>query len=488
MGKHYILKVFSGPHIGAEILLARGKMLIGRGDQCDIILYDSAISTEHVELVISDQEIQLSSIDQPIFIAGKALNEKTVNVDTYQFITIGTTHFSIGINGEDWPQMSIPELDFLSKETAPSTTDTDTSIDLKPNSPFNYLTIPEIKRVIAKYLVGLKYTKLSAALSLVLTTGVAVAASMVLDGESLQQQEATYASIDGVFQKHNISKKKIEITPETITELQHKITQAEFSGIKLKQLNNILLVQGNVTSRAQKKQLIKLLEPYIEKMQLQVYIKQQQLSSAQTIASELDIDKLSFSITKPNILTVKGYVENDSDWLQAKTVLKDDVEGISEIDDQHLETQQHRIRELEELLEEQELLSLIDIKSSPGQILAMAELTKENAQRWKTVAYTFKQRYGKHPFLKSKIILLKTDPEDLNIEIRGVITTSDGNNIVLTSSGNYKQGEQFPNGFTIKLIQPKKVILSKNRQEIELSITSQAYKEHTLDTELTDKL
>jgi type III secretion system YscD/HrpQ family protein len=482
MGNHYILKVFSGPHIGAEILLSRGRMLIGRGDQCDIVLYDSAISLEHVELVISDQEIQISSIDQTIFIAGKALTEKTVKVDTYQFITIGTTHFSIGINGEDWPQIVIPELDVLSTETTESV-ETGTSLDSKPDSPFHSISFPDFKRSVAKYLVRSKYTKLSVALSLVLTTSAAIAVSLALDGDLTQQ--ASYASINGVFQKYDTDtpKKKVEIASETITKLKRKITQAKFSDIDVEQENNKFLVQGNVTSKTQKKQLIKLLEPYSHKIQLRVYIKQQQLSSAKNIASELRINKLNFSIIEPNILIVKGYIENENDWLQAKDILKDDIEGISEIDDEDVETQNHRILELEKLLEEQELISLVDIKSTPGQVLVMAELTQENAQHWETIAYTFKQRYGKHPILKAKIILLEMDPNDLDIQIRGIVTTGNESNIVLTTSGSYKEGEQFSNGFTIKTIEPRRVVLSRNHQTIELPIMNSALAKNDIDTD-----
>ena len=483
MGNHYILKVFSGPHIGAEILLSRGRMLIGRGDQCDIVLYDSAISLEHVELVISDQEIQLSSIDQTIYIAGKALTEKMVKVDTYQFITIGTTHFSIGINGENWPQIVIPELDILSTETTESI-ETGKSLDSEPDSPFHGISFPGFKKSVAKYLVRSKYTKLSVALSLVLTTSAAIAVSLALDGDLVTQQ-ASYASINGVFQKYDAdtSKKKVEIASETITKLKRKITQAKFSDIDIEQENNKFLVQGNVTSKTQKKQLIKLLEPYSHKIQFLVYIKQQQLSSAKNIASELQINKLNFSITKPNILTVKGYIENENDWLQAKDILKDDIEGISEIDDKEVETQNHRIQELETLLEEQELISLVDIKSTPGQVLVMAELTQENAQHWETIAYTFKQRYGKHPLLKAKIVLLEMDPNDLDIQIRGIVTTGNDSSIVLTSSGSYKEGEQFSNGFTIKTIEPRRVVLSRNHQTIELPIMNSALAKNDINTD-----
>lgn len=481
MGNHYILKVYSGPHIGAEIILSRGRMLIGRGDQCDIILYDSAISLEHVELVISDQEIQLSSIDQTIFIAGKALTEKTIKVDIYQCITIGTTHFSIGINGEDWPQIVIPEFDGLSKETTESA-EIGTSLDSKPNSLFQSISFSDFKRSVAKYLVRSKYTKLSVALSLVLTTSAAIAVSLVFDGDSVKQH-ASYASIDGVFQKYDTSKKKVEIVSETIAELKRKITQERFSDIEFEQVNNKILVQGNVANSAQKEQLVKLLEPYSHRIQIRVYIKQQQLSSAKNIASELNIDKLNFSITKPNILTVKGYIENENDWLQAKDILKDDIEGVSEIDDKDVETQNHRIQELEKLLEEQELIPLVDIKSTPGQVLVMAELTQENTQHWETIAYTFKQRYGKYPLLKAKIVLLEMDPNDLDLQIRGIVTTGKDSSIVLTPSGSYKEGEQFSNGFTIKTIEPRKIVLSRNHQTIELPIMNSALAENDINTD-----
>jgi type III secretion system YscD/HrpQ family protein len=488
MGKRFILKVFSGPHVGAEILLSRGKMLVGRGDQCDIILYDSAISSKHVELIISDEEIQVSSIDQPIYIEGKTLKEKIAKVNAYQFITIGTTHFSIGINGEDWPKITIPKLDFLSKETDKNN---DASLAPVPDTSIKALSFSGIKEIFTKYLIGSKYSKLSASLGLALTTGAAVAASVVFNGATPNNQQTAFASLsgNGIFQEQIPSKKKDEITPEEITVIQQKIAKIKLSDIEIKQKNNKLLVQGTVVSSKQKKQLEKLLKPYILAIQEQdVYIKEELISSAKIIVSELDLDGLAFSIKKPHTLTIKGYIEDEGSWLQARDILKNDLAGIRKIDDEEVETQNHRIEELEKLLEEQELLPLVDIQSSAGQVLAMAELTHENAQRWETIAYTFKQRYGKHPLLKEKIVLLEMNPNDFDIQIRGIVTTGNDKNVVLTASGSYGVGEQFSNGFTIKAIEPKKIVLSRNHQSIDLPIYNPEPAEKPTNTKPTKKL
>jgi len=471
MGKQYLLKVFSGPHIGAEILLSRGKTLIGRSDQCGIVLYDSAISLEHVELIISDQEILVSSLDKLIFIEGKELSEKTVKVDTYQFITIGTTHFSIGINGEDWPQITIPKLNTLPEKPLQQTDDS-LSKTQKEDSNSQLSGSSGIRVLFPKLHIRSKRSRLAAVIGVALTTSAAVA-SMAYSETSSKQHSTNKISLN---------------SPESFKRLQQKITKDKFPNIKLSRQDKQFLVQGSVTNTTQKQQLDKLLKPNLHVVQQQVFVKEKQISSAKTIASELNVDSLTFSMPRPNILSAKGYIENERDWLQAREIISNDIQGVSKIDDKHVETQNHRIQELEKLLEEQELLSLVDIKSTPGQVLVMAELTNENAQHWETIAYTFKQRYGKHPLLKAKIVLLEMDPNDLDIQIRGIVTTGNDSSIVLTPSGSYKEGEQFKNGFTIKTIEPRKIVLSRNHQTIELPINNSNPAETNINTEPTENL
>ena len=47
-----ILKFFSGPHMGAEIPLVPGDVVVGSGESCDVILHDSTVARQHVHITV----------------------------------------------------------------------------------------------------------------------------------------------------------------------------------------------------------------------------------------------------------------------------------------------------------------------------------------------------------------------------------------------------------------------------------------------------
>ena len=47
-----ILKFFSGPHMGAEIPLVPGDVVVGSGENCDVILHDSTVARQHVHITV----------------------------------------------------------------------------------------------------------------------------------------------------------------------------------------------------------------------------------------------------------------------------------------------------------------------------------------------------------------------------------------------------------------------------------------------------
>lgn len=50
--KQIILKIFSGPHMGAEIPLMPGDIVVGSGESCDVILHDSTVAPQHVHITV----------------------------------------------------------------------------------------------------------------------------------------------------------------------------------------------------------------------------------------------------------------------------------------------------------------------------------------------------------------------------------------------------------------------------------------------------
>ena len=63
-----VLRIFAGPHLGAEIMLPEGSQVIGSGDSCDIILYDSSVASRHAALEIGTEEVRIRPLDGEVLL------------------------------------------------------------------------------------------------------------------------------------------------------------------------------------------------------------------------------------------------------------------------------------------------------------------------------------------------------------------------------------------------------------------------------------
>lgn len=109
-----LLKVFSGPHVGAEIQLRDGEHIVGSGDDCDVILNDQLISDRHVRIVIKGARVDIEPLDESkVLIDGKPISGETA-LELFQYFTIGTTHLAIGPEDAIWPNHDFPEFQLQS--------------------------------------------------------------------------------------------------------------------------------------------------------------------------------------------------------------------------------------------------------------------------------------------------------------------------------------------------------------------------------------
>lgn len=107
---NHILKILSGPNLGAEVALVHGEYTIGSGDACDIILADSAIADCHLRLFVQQDTVTVFPLD------GKVLRE-TLQLDTdgevvgdFIPLTVGGTHICFGPANEAWPNLPVSSL------------------------------------------------------------------------------------------------------------------------------------------------------------------------------------------------------------------------------------------------------------------------------------------------------------------------------------------------------------------------------------------
>ena len=68
-----LLKIISGPHLGAEIPLTSGSTVLGSSNSCDIILQDSTVAERHLRISLSKNQkrgepLLIKTIDAPVIV------------------------------------------------------------------------------------------------------------------------------------------------------------------------------------------------------------------------------------------------------------------------------------------------------------------------------------------------------------------------------------------------------------------------------------
>ena len=107
--QQWLLKVFSGPHAGAEIVLTDGEHVVGSGDDCDIILDDPQIASRHARLLVQDGAIRFTALDDAdTYVEGQSVKDSPL--EAFQFLTIGDTHLAAGPADAQWPQREAPSI------------------------------------------------------------------------------------------------------------------------------------------------------------------------------------------------------------------------------------------------------------------------------------------------------------------------------------------------------------------------------------------
>ncbi|QCU72765.1 FHA domain-containing protein [Luteimonas yindakuii] len=70
-----VLRIVAGLHAGASRALAEREMiLVGSGDDCDIVLADRGVAIRHALISVIDGAVQLRALDAPLKLEGRLLH------------------------------------------------------------------------------------------------------------------------------------------------------------------------------------------------------------------------------------------------------------------------------------------------------------------------------------------------------------------------------------------------------------------------------
>lgn len=105
------LRLFDGIHVGAERALAEGEtVVIGCGDDCDVILSDAGVAVHHCYLGVRDGVMSLRAMDAPARVDGEVLRPGDPRVlEPFAMVNLGSASFAAGPRwSEQWRNVARP--------------------------------------------------------------------------------------------------------------------------------------------------------------------------------------------------------------------------------------------------------------------------------------------------------------------------------------------------------------------------------------------
>ena len=96
---YLLLRIFSGPHMGAELVLPMGTYLVGGDDSCDIILQDSTLAPRHATLEVAlgndgTPKLHVAPLDGQVTVHEESLGEEGGDLPESTPCFLGMTAFA----------------------------------------------------------------------------------------------------------------------------------------------------------------------------------------------------------------------------------------------------------------------------------------------------------------------------------------------------------------------------------------------------------
>ena len=332
LDKTHLLKVFSGPHVGAEVLLGDGDHVLGSGEDCDVILNDRLIAERHVRLSIHGNEVTCVPLDQAkVFIDGREIAEQRLGA--FQYFTVGNTHLGIGPADQPWPNHDFPRFELN------PTTDNQQEVEQEEEALVDPVESseaadrsqaddPERKDAVDSPASSKSETNASAPRR---RRAFAILAAI-----------ATLAMFSGgagwfVWTELRASS-SAKPPPVTAADIQSLIKQeAPQSDVSAMVEDGVIMVRGYVANRDIKKRLRSALLQRDDNLNIGISDTDSLVSAAQAV---LNMHRLALHAApgRQGEVVVSGEVKDLAEWKRVREAILNDVSQIRELDDANVTT------------------------------------------------------------------------------------------------------------------------------------------------------
>jgi len=453
----YVLKVLSGPHIGAEIPLNLGTYTVGKADDCDIILKDEFIADKQLSLTLDQNSIKITDAKENTSLAGLYLEETQTDAQLFDIIGIGSTFFTLGAPDHAWPNLSVPkEVSYKKQisETAEESEENEANED--PSSPKRKIEVDQdashLKKRYASTLNFLSSQTPKTQIGIAIGASIAFAIILIIIFYFIISDLSSgpqYTSTEEV-------KKTEEIIKKLGLEKQLNVTGP---------IEGIVIIKGYIDDQNNQKKLVDALSKAKISNQLDVYSNKKILTSVENVLKTKNLD-LKVKSLGGGVILLEGVVDSRSQIQNIVKIIQADVPGIKDIQTS-LTVRDDLYNSLESTLNTYNLEQLVTLFINETEITAQGSLTHDQKTRWISAKNKIKSLLPKDFTLIDKINIQKgkTSTAILKDQLWGVNLVGTPY-IVFLDGTKYYIGDQIDRNLQIENINKKGIYLIYKKNKL----------------------
>lgn len=512
----FVLKILSGPHKEAELVLSTQGMLLGRDEACDIVLLDQGLANKHLKLFLKEKKIWLEPLNGALVHVDGRLCTQVVALEDFQYILAGQTLFSVGPEEAIWPAMSEEKALALQKENSEKLQKTEsqnsgTGAEEEKKAIGVNLESADSKKIVSSAEIA-NEIEAEAATSTDEKTGERPRDETELPAQGPEETPLKPAgrfkdqikrwfgskkkkwgiacfllvsfllllglfahSLKKVPAKQNMqAKDALDVTFSINKILQQFKVEKPF--FELQNEEGILSLVAYVKTSDEKTKLNQALRslPNAKFRSIRIWSQEHFLSTAQDVLKMLKLPLYVASLPEPDSLLVKGYLFDISQLPAIKNRVFTDIFGLRKLKTNVLSSDDAG-EMASSLLTKYELAGLIKVQPFQEGLALVGNIETGDEIRWKEAYKELKKTFSTICKLVLRIAIvhpqaLKKSFFDSPIESVTVSKETKTAWIDLRNGERYFESSQLPSGYVVQKITPEGILLNKNGEIVNFKL------------------
>jgi len=314
-GTSTILKVLSGPHVGAQAAVPSEPLIIGSSDEADVVLSDPHIAPRHCKLHTTAAGVQVEREEGVLYVDGKKADQEDFILAPGQVLTLGSTHLAIGPKGQPWPTMVLPEIREIEEptETEEEPAEETSDAPAQPTAPVA-AEPPRKKRrlpIPAGWIAG------------TVIVLVAIAAG-ILSYNAGKQPRAVFSPFEEVAFEENVGRNDQTNERKIADQIEKEFPSIGVQFVEIQGKSHLQLWGRHLDRMAEARAFVNNLETNVPID----FINVNELETSLRELGTLFGYKLDVSVTEPGVARWFGYIPRKEDWDQLAKRVTNDVKLI----------------------------------------------------------------------------------------------------------------------------------------------------------------